>query len=185
MARSDFSLKALSNSINRPSITFAAIAIALALGAMQLPFLQYLRPIGDFYIALLKICVLPFLLSTIPLAVRSAMASGSAGGTVRSLVIWVIITSAVVAIVTVGVTGLTFQYTSVDDHMIAKIGALVGQSADGIDVEFAINPSRDSQNNSSGETGIFSVIPTNIFAALSSNDSVRVLISRSSSASEW
>jgi proton glutamate symport protein len=60
--------------------------------------------------------------------------------------------------------------------MIAKIGALVGQSADGIDVEFAINPSRDSQNTSGGETGIFSVIPTNIFAALSSNDSVRVLI---------
>jgi len=176
MARSDFSLKALSNSINRPSITFAAIAIALALGAMQLPFLQYLRPIGDFYIASLKICVLPFLLSTIPLAVRSAMASGSAGGTVRSLVFWVIITSAVVAIVTVGVTGLTFHYKSVDDHMIAKIGALVGQSADGVDIEFAINPSRDSQNNSSGETGIFSVIPTNIFAALSSNDSVRVLI---------
>jgi proton glutamate symport protein len=46
----------------------------------------------------------------------------------------------------------------------------------GIDVEFAINPSRDSQNTSGGETGIFSVIPTNIFAALSSNDSVRVLI---------
>jgi proton glutamate symport protein len=176
MARSDFSLKALSNSINRPFITFAAIAIALALGAMQLPFLQYLRPIGDFYIALLKICVLPFLLSTIPLAVRSAMASGSAGGTVRSLVIWVIITLAVVAIVTVAVTGLTFHYMSVDDHMIAKIGALVGQSADGIDVEFTINPSRDLQSNSSGETGIFSVIPTNIFAALSSNDSVRVLI---------
>lgn len=73
MSRSSFSLKALSHSINRPSITFAAIAIALALGAMRFPFLQYLRPIGDFYIALLKICVLPFLLSTIPLAVRSAM----------------------------------------------------------------------------------------------------------------
>jgi Na+/H+-dicarboxylate symporter len=108
MARSDLSLKALSNSINRPSITFVAIAVALALGAMQLPFLQYLRPIGDFYIALLKICVLPFLLSTIPLAVRSAMASGSAGGTVRSLVIWVIITLVAVSIVTVAVTGLTF-----------------------------------------------------------------------------
>ena len=60
--------------------------------------------------------------------------------------------------------------------MIAKIGALVGQSADGIDVEFAINPSRDPQSIASGEAGIFSVIPTNIFAALSSNDSVRVLI---------
>ena len=174
--RSGFSLKALSHSINRPSITFAAIAIALALGAMQLPFLQYLRPIGDFYIALLKICVLPFLLSTIPLAVRSAMVSESAGGTLRSLVIWVVITLAAVAVVTVCATSLIFHYATVDEHMIANIGALVGQSADGVDVEFAINPSRVPQNIGVGETGIFSLIPTNIFAALSSNDSVRVLI---------
>ena len=176
MDHSGFSLKALSQSINRPSITFAAIAIALALGAMQLPFLQYLRPMGDFYIALLKICVLPFLLSTIPLAVRSAMVSGSAGGTLRSLIIWIVITLAAVAIVTVGVTSLIFHYVTVDERMIANIGALVGQSADGIDVEFAVNPGRIPQNTTSTETGIFSVIPTNIFAALSSNDSVRVLI---------
>ena len=176
MNGSGLSLRGLSQSINRPSITFAAIAIALALGAMQFPFLQYLRPIGDFYVALLKICVLPFLLSTIPLAVRSAMVSGSAGGTLKSLFILVIIAIAAVAIVTAGVSGLIFHYTSVDEQMIAKIGALVGQSADGIDVEFAINPGRDPQSIGSGETGIFSVIPTNIFAALSSNDSVRVMI---------
>ena len=176
MDRSGFSLKALSHAINRPSISFAAIAIALALGAMQLPFLQYLRPMGDFYIALLKICVLPFLLSTIPLAVRSAMVSGSAGGTLRSLIIWIVITLAAVAVVTVGVTSLIFRYAAVDERMIANIGALVGQSADGIDVEFAVNPDRIPQNTASSETGIFSVIPTNIFAALSSNDSVRVLI---------
>jgi Na+/H+-dicarboxylate symporter len=176
MDRTGFSLKAFSHSINRPTITFAAIAIALSLGAMQLPILQFLRPIGDLYIALLKICVLPFLLSTIPLAVRSAMVSGSAGGTLRSLVIWVVITLAAVAVVTVGVTSLIFHYASVDEHMIGNIGALVGQSADGLDVEFAINPSRVPQSIWSGETGFFSVIPTNIFAALSSNDSVRVLI---------
>ena len=83
----DFSLKALSQSVNRPSITLAAIILALALGAMRFPFLQYLRPIGDFYIALLQICVLPFLLSTIPLAVRSAMVSGSGGRAIKSLVV--------------------------------------------------------------------------------------------------
>ena len=76
-------LKTLSQSINRPSVTLAAIVIALALGAMRLPILEYLRPLGDFYIALLKICVLPFLLSTIPLAVRSAMVGGTAGGTIN------------------------------------------------------------------------------------------------------
>jgi Na+/H+-dicarboxylate symporter len=59
------SFKALSQKVNRPSVTLSAIVIALALGATRLPFLQDLRPLGDFYVALLKICVLPFLLATI------------------------------------------------------------------------------------------------------------------------
>ena len=54
-----------------------------------------------------------------------------------------------------GVTSLIFHYASMDEQMIAKIGALVGQSADGIDVEFAINPSHDPQSIASGEAGIF------------------------------
>src|SRR5262244_1097890 len=81
----DNSLKALSRTINQPAITLAAIVLALVLGVMRLPFLQYLRPVGDFYIALLQICVLPFLLATIPLAIRAAMDSGSAPGVLRSL----------------------------------------------------------------------------------------------------
>lgn len=171
-----FSLKGLSKSINRPSITLAAIALALALGAMRLPFLEYFRPVGDFYIALLKICVLPFLLSTIPLAVRSAMVSGSAGGTLKSLVIWLLVTLITVGVAVVLVASLIFHYLPADEHMIANIGALVGRSADSIDVEFAIDPNRMPQKTVGVEPVVFSVIPTNIFAALSSNDSVRVLI---------
>jgi proton glutamate symport protein len=173
----DYSLKALSRSINRPSVTLAAIALALVLGAMQFPFLQYLRPIGDFYIALLRICVLPFLLATIPLAVRSAMVSGSAGAVVRSLIIWLLATVVVVAVASIIVTSLIFHYASPDEDTIANIGALVGRSAHSIDVEFAVDPIHAIQGTGSGgETGIFAVIPTNIFASLSSNDSVRVLI---------
>jgi proton glutamate symport protein len=173
-AGAGFSLKALSQSVNRPSITLAAILVALALSAMRPPFLQYLRPVGDFYIALLKICVLPFLLSTIPLAVRSAMIGGSAGGTLQYLVVWLVITLAGVASASVMVTSAIFSFASVDERTIADIGVLVGQSSDNMDVEFAID-SRASRNFVTGDTGIFSVIPTNVFAALSANDSVRVL----------
>jgi Na+/H+-dicarboxylate symporter len=169
------SFKALSQRVNRPSVTLSAIVIAVALGTMRLPFLQDLRPLGDFYVALLKICVLPFLLATIPLAVRSAMANGSADGTMRSLIFWLLITFVAVGITSVAVTSAIFHYAAVDDRMIANIGALVGQSSNNIDIEFAIDPRRTPANVANIETGVFSVIPTNIFAALSSNDSLRVL----------
>ena len=78
-------------------VTLAAVALALVLGMTHAPFVQYLRPLGDFYVALLQMCVLPFLLSTIPLAVRSAMTSGTAGTRGRLLVIWVVVAIAAVA----------------------------------------------------------------------------------------
>jgi proton glutamate symport protein len=172
----DNSLKALSRSINRPAITIAAIVLALALGAMRLPFLEYLRPVGDFYIALLQICVLPFLLAIIPLAVRSTMASGSASGVLRSLSLWVLIMLIAVAAVSVIIPGLFFAYSVPDEQMITHIGALLGRSADKIDVEFAIDARHAVEIKDAAEGGIFALIPTNIFASLSANDSVRVLV---------
>jgi Na+/H+-dicarboxylate symporter len=156
-------------------VTLSAIAVALILGAMRLPFLQDIRPLGDFYVALLKICVLPFLLATIPLAVRSAMAGGSAEGTIRSLFFWLLIALVAVGVTSVAVSSAIFHFAAVDDRLIANIGALVGQSADHVDVEFAVDPRRMPAIVPNTETGIFSVIPINIFAALSSNDSLRVL----------
>ena len=175
-SRTDSSLKALSRSINRPAITLGAVVLALVLGAMRLPFLQYLRPVGDFYIALLQIAVLPFLLATIPLAVRSAMASGSAPGVIRSLLFWVLVTLLAVAAVSAIVPSLFFNFSSPDEQMITHIGALLGRSADTIDVEFAIDPRHATQIKDASDFGIFALIPTNIFASLSSNDSVRVLV---------
>ena len=172
----DNSLKALSRSINRPAITLGAIALALVLGAMRLPFLSYLRPVGDFYIALLQICVLPFLLATIPLALRSAMAGGTAPGELRSLLFWALMMLIAVAAVSVIVPSLFFRYSSPDEQMIANIGALLGRSADSIDVEFAIDARHAAEITGAEDFGIFALVPTNIFASLSSNDSLRVLV---------
>ena len=63
----------LSKKINRPSVTIVAVIIGVWLGYMQFPFVEYLKPVGDVFIALLQVCVLPFLMATIPLAVRSAL----------------------------------------------------------------------------------------------------------------
>lgn len=172
----DSSLKALSRSINRPSITLAAIVLALVLGAMRLPFLQHLRPLGDFYIALLQICVLPFLLVTIPLAVRSAMASESAPGVLRSLLFWALVTLATVAAVSAIIPSLFFGYFSPDEQTTAHIGALVGRFADNVDIEFAIDAGHAEEIKGTPDFGVLALIPTNIFASLSSNDSVRVLV---------
>ena len=170
-----FSIVALSRSINRPTVTIAAVAVALVLGMLHVPFVQYLRPIGDFYVALLQICVLPFLMTTVPLAVRSAMTSGSAGTVVRNLTVWAAIVLAALVVVAVVVAQLTFQFVSVDEVTLARIGAFVATSADRVDVEFALDPTR-AGIAPPADAGLLAYVPTNIFAALSGNDSMRILV---------
>lgn len=172
-----FSILALSRAVNRPVITLAAVALALILGTMQAPFLQYLSPFGQLYIALLQICVLPFLLTTIPLAVRSAMTSGTVGHVLRLLAIWGAIAIAGVAVTAIIVPTVIFhQFFVIDDGTLARIGAFVGGSADRIDIEFALDPVRAGTLAAVAEGGLLAVVPTNIFASLASNDSMRVLV---------
>jgi len=157
-------------------VTLGAVVIALVLGATRHPFVQYLRPVGEFYVAILQMCVLPFLLATIPLAVRSAVMSGTAGHVVRSLITMLAGTIVVVALIGVLVPTAVFHLFALDDHTLATIGALVGGSSDRMDVEFAIGTALAEPAKQFGQTGLLAVVPTNIFAALSGNDSVRVLI---------
>lgn len=170
------SIGALSRAMNRPSVTLSAIVIALALGATRSPYLEHLRPVGGFYIALLQMCVLPFLLATIPLAVRSAMTSGSAGSVVRGLLIGVAGAIAAVGLAGVLIPALVFQLAPLDERTVSSIGALVGSSAHRVDVEFALDLSRAAPTTDSGETGVLAVIPSNIFASLAGNDSMKVLV---------
>jgi Na+/H+-dicarboxylate symporter len=145
------------------------------LGASRHPSVQYLRPIGDFYLALLQMCVLPFLLATIPLAVRSAMASGAIGNVLRALAIAIGGTMVVVALLSVLIPSVIFAFAHIDEHAIARIGALIGNSADRVDIEFALDPARDIVS-ADGKAAITTIVPTNIFASLSGNDSIQVLV---------
>src|SRR5262245_1644128 len=131
---SPFALANLSKTVNRPSMTIVAVVLGVSLGMMRLPFLQNLRPVGDFYIALLQICVLPFLLATIPLAVRSALTSGTAGKVIGRLVIWLIVTLVVVALIAVLVPTMVFSLMPLDQATTNRIGTLVGASANRVDL---------------------------------------------------
>src|SRR5690242_14734543 len=91
----------LSKTINRPWISISAVVVAVFLGMMQFPFLKYLQPVGDFYVGLLQMCVLPFLLATIPLAVRSALTSTTGSRVVAHLGMWLIVTLVVVGFIAV------------------------------------------------------------------------------------
>ena len=157
-------------------VTLSAVAVAIILGWMKAPFVQHLRPIGEFYVALLQMCVLPFLLTTIPLAVRSAMTSGTVGRVVQLSAIWAAILIVAVATVAILVPLPIFHVLAADETALSRIGAFVGSSSDRIDLEFALDLARSGASPTAPESGLLAFVPTNIFASLANNDSMKVLV---------
>jgi Na+/H+-dicarboxylate symporter len=170
---STLTLAKLAKTVNRPSIAMAAILLGVGLGILRLPFVAYLQPVGDFYVALLQICVLPFLLATIPLAVRSAMTSGSGGRVVGRLVGWLLVTVIVTTSIALLVATVVFGFMPADPSTISRVGALFGAAADRVDIELTLNPLLAAMQS---EPGFLAALPTNIFSALASNDSMTVIV---------
>jgi Na+/H+-dicarboxylate symporter len=170
------SVAVLAKATNRPSITLWAVALGLWLGTMQFPFLQYLRPVGEFYIGLLQMCVLPYLLATIPVAVRSAFTSGIAGGVMRRLVMSLVVTTAAVALIATVVPTVIFHYMPMDQATTSRIGTLFGTSSNQVDIEFAIDARLSREATTKKEPGLLAVIPSNVFSALAADDSLRVVV---------
>jgi Na+/H+-dicarboxylate symporter len=104
------------------------------------------------------------------------MVSGTTSEIVRSLVIWLGITIAVVALVGVLVPSAIFHFMPADDRTIAVIGKFVSVSTDRVDINFAINAGSAANAKAVIENSLLAVVPTNIFASLASNDSLRVLV---------
>jgi len=127
---SRWSLARFSKAVNSPSISIAAVLLGVGLGLMRFPFLQHLKPIGDFYVALLQMCVLPFLLATIPLAVRSALTSGTGGKVMSRLAFWLLLTLLAAASIAVLASTVIFRIKPLDQATTSRIGALFGASAD-------------------------------------------------------
>jgi Na+/H+-dicarboxylate symporter len=169
-------MRAFSKTINRPSVSILAVVLAIWLGAMKFSFLKYLQPLGDMYVGLMQMCVLPFLLSALPLAVRSALTGGTGGKVMVRLVTWLLVAITVVGITVVLVPKAIFSVMPLDQSVSSRIGILFGASADDVDIEMVLNPDLATSAVSQHEGGLLAIVPSNIFAALSSNDSLRVIV---------
>jgi proton glutamate symport protein len=169
-------LKNLAYWLNQPLTVIGAVILALVLGVSGGPVVESLRPIGDLYVALLQMCVLPFLLATIPLAVRSAFADTANAATIRSLLGWIGCAILVVAIAGILVSAIAFHFAPFEQSTIEAMGAIVGGSSGQADLEFSLDNDRAAFLGAAGQNGLLALVPSNIFSALSTDDTMRVLV---------
>ena len=170
-----FSMKNFIATINKPLYTLGFVALSIVIGLSGSPLVEYLRPVGDLYLALLQMLVLPFLITTIPLAIRSAMTAGNVRDVMLKLVFWTVIATVVCSVISLFVGSQLFNFIKLDQDDLIRIGDFLGvSSVDKADIVVWIDGAREAINQ--GPTGVITFIPHNVFQHLAANDSNQILV---------
>src|SRR6202022_4685035 len=126
----------------------------------------------------LQMSVLPFLMAAIPLAMRSAIAQGEAGRLLVRVIVWLALITAVIAAIGIIAPLIVFGLHPISLATVTGIGGLVSEASRQVDIEFAMDLSTAASGAINGEqsNGLLDFVPSNIFAALSSNQITSVLV---------
>jgi Na+/H+-dicarboxylate symporter len=160
-----------------PLTVIISIALGVMVGLHQPDFSKNLKFIGDIYVDLLKMVILPFLVSAVIVSVdklaRDPRASQFLGRIVMSLVMGMVLT---------GFVGVLYMYVAhpgggLDKSAMHAFGKLVQTDVSGVETSIQLlSPYKEATQDGVAERLIMRMIPDNIFHALSLGDTLKALI---------
>ncbi|MGE0093536.1 MAG: dicarboxylate/amino acid:cation symporter [Alphaproteobacteria bacterium] len=157
-------------------VIFASLLLGLYIGFFHKDLAAAIGPFGTVYLALLKMCLLPFLISAITVSLVKLLKTHTAANSLRRIVavfVGGLLLCTLYAVIFGAVEG---PGRDLDESSRAVLGNMVDRSPYAVDLEMSLTgPTVEKKSESSTETVIRQLIPDNIFNALSSGDSLKVL----------
>ena len=152
-----------------------AVSIGIYIGLYQHQYVDYVAPIGHIYLDILKMCILPILITAISVSIARLMqAEGESSYIKRMLMVFMfsVLASSVLG-AAIGV--ITQPGSSFDNGTLATLGSIVRDSG-APDLEIsAYEPFVAKEKASFTKTFIANLIPENIFSALTTGSNLKVL----------
>lgn len=160
--------------LRSPWVLVSSLLLGTLIGT-QLPDLgQSIAPLGNLYLALLKMCVLPILTSGIILSVARLMAQPDAShylvsiGRIFPFALGICSFTGLLAALVLG------PGRQLNDQTLRSLGILINTT--GVDLEIPLHgPIEVSDQTSPLATFLFNVVPENIFNALTQGQTLQVL----------
>ncbi|MEM6435797.1 MAG: cation:dicarboxylase symporter family transporter [Cyanobacteria bacterium P01_D01_bin.115] len=152
-----------------------SVVLGIYIGTSHKPLAEAITPVGNLYLGLLKMCVLPILLSAISNSIGRLMQSHDAKQYVQRIL--VVFPTAMVAVsgLAVVVASITGPGRNLSTATLESLGGLVNQSS--IDLEVSLSgPLPVEEAGPDVGSFLVSMVPDNIFSALSEGQTLRVLI---------
>jgi proton glutamate symport protein len=167
------SVRKFSSFFGQPQLLVLSLVLGVVLGTLTPSFAKSIEFIGQIYVNLLKLCVLPILFSAICLSTAQLINIPDSRKLIWKMSVILIITQFMAGAVALFV-GLIFQPgAGINQQTLASLGGQINMS--GINFEVALNsaPKLDTENPFLNL--ISSTVPSNIFEALSENRSLQVV----------
>lgn len=160
--------------LRSPWAILISVALAVYVGTTHQEFAILLAPLGSFYLGLLKMCVLPILLAAITTSIGRLMQSTDAAQYIKRILIIFPLGLLATSGLTVILAVIMGPGRNLSTRTLESLGVLVNNS--GIDLEMALTGPIPEESSRGMEFFLISLVPDNIFHALSQGETLKVLI---------
>jgi Na+/H+-dicarboxylate symporter len=159
-----------------PWVVIASLSAGFMLG-MYMPALGLkLGFVGDVYVDLLKMIALPFMVSAVIFSLQRLFREGGAGGLMARVAIVFAVFSVVVALLGAVTLLVMKPGENLSTETMQTFGKIVGDDLNSSDTVMSLQGVDAPVKSVSFTEVLVSLVPSNIFAALASGDTLKALV---------
>ena len=163
--------------ILKPWVIIACLLLGFSLGLTQPAIGLELGVVGDIYVDLLKMIVLPFMVSAIVFSLQRLFQEGGASRIAGRVVLAFAGFSMVAALIGVVTLSLAQPGSNLSETTLTTFGRIVGNDLSSTDTAMNLYGADMTQSKGKSlEEVVLSLIPSNIFEALAKGETLQVLI---------
>ncbi|MEO1622911.1 MAG: cation:dicarboxylase symporter family transporter, partial [Cyanobacteria bacterium J06632_3] len=164
----------LFDKLRSPWAILVSVALAVYVGTSHPEFASKVAPFGDLYLGLLKMCVLPILLSAITASIGRLMSSPDAKAYIQRILTVFPISLLLTSSIASAIAFIFGPGRNLSEETLATLGVLVKDS--GLDFEVSLSGGTVIADSGPDVSEIvMTVVPDNIFSALSEGQTLKVL----------
>lgn len=159
-----------------PLTVIACVLLGIFLGWLAPEFSKSLTVVGVVYVDLLKMVILPFMVSCVIYSMQKLFRDGGTGKIASRVATVMLALSVVAAVVAVGGTYLMQPGADLSPESKAAFGKMVGIDSQNNDSKVALLQPEATPKPLTLQDLLATLIPTNIFAALASGEILKALL---------
>ena len=159
-----------------PLTIIGSIGLGVATGIYMPEFAKSLKFVGDIYVDLLKMVILPFLISAVIVSINRLASNPSASRYVARIVVSLMAGMAIAGAVGLAYMALAKPGTNMDQDTMQAFGRLVQTDVSGVETSIhLLSPVSVDKQDGMLIKLVSRMIPSNFFTALSLGDTLKTL----------